>query len=82
MKGFLNDGPAAGRAVEAGDPPVRRGVVVLGKGGIGEDAHRYYVSSIDSSGAVYTYGATVWRPLEAGPRVINVLQPDETDQRN
>lgn len=29
MKGFLNDGPAAGQVVEVGDPPIRRGVIVL-----------------------------------------------------
>ena len=80
MKGFLSDGPAAGQVVEAGDPPVRRGVVVLGGGGFGEDAHRYYLSSIDSGGAVYTYGGTVWWPPEAGPHVINAMQPAETHQ--
>ena len=32
VKGFLNDGPAAGQVVEAGDPPVRRGVIVLDPG--------------------------------------------------
>jgi hypothetical protein len=82
MKGLLSDGPAAGQAVEAGDPPVRRGIVVLGEGGFGEDAHRYYLSSIDSSGAVFVYGGTVWWPLEAGPRVITVVPPDETGQRS
>jgi len=82
MKGFLSDGPAAGQAVEAGDPPVRRGVVVLDKGGFGEDAHRYYLSSIDSTGAVYTYGGVVWWPAEAGPQVIDALQPDKTGPRN
>ena len=81
MKGFLSDGPAAGQVVDAGDSPVRRGVVVLGEEGFGEDAHRYYLSSIDSSGAVYTYGGSVWWPPEAGPRVINALQPAEAGQR-
>jgi hypothetical protein len=34
MKGFLNDGPAAGQVVEVGDPPIRRGVIVLDAGGL------------------------------------------------
>lgn len=70
MKGFLKDGPAAGRVVEAGDPPARRAVIVLDAGGFGEDAHRYYLSAVDASGAVYTHGGAVrWRP-EAGPHVV------------
>jgi hypothetical protein len=69
MKGFLKDGPAAGHAVDAGDPPMRRGVIVLNTGGFGEDAHRYLLSAIDASGAVYSYGGKVsWAP-EAGPPV-------------
>jgi hypothetical protein len=46
MNGFLSDGPAAGQVVEAGDPPVRRGVVVLGNEGshgsaqLGDGPHR------------------------------------------
>ncbi len=78
MKGFLSDGPAAGQVVEAGDPPVRRGVIVLDNEVFGENAHRYYLSSIDSSGAVYVYGGAVWWPPEAGPRVTNTLQPEDT----
>ena len=73
MKGFLKDGPAAGQAVEAGDPPIRRGVIVLDDGGFGEAAYRYYLSSVDASGAVYTYGGLVRWPPEAGPRVIREL---------
>jgi hypothetical protein len=69
MKGFLKDGPAAGQAFEVGDPPIRRGIV-LGEAGFGEHAHRYYLSEIDDSGAVYTYGGAVRWPPEAGPRVI------------
>ena len=69
MKGFLKDGPAAGQAFEVGDPPIRRGIIVLGEAGFGEHAHRYYLSEVDDSGAVYTYGGAVrWSP-EAGPRV-------------
>lgn len=36
VKGFLADGPAAGHTVEVGDPPVRRGVIVLGGASFGE----------------------------------------------
>jgi hypothetical protein len=70
MKGFLRDGPAAGQVVEAGDPPVRRGVFVVAAEGFGEDAHRYYLCSVDSTGVVYTYGGPVFWPPEAGPRVV------------
>jgi hypothetical protein len=70
MRGFLKDGPAAGHVVEVGDPPLRRGVMVLDTGGFGEDAHRYYLCALDSSGAVYTYGGRVPWPPEAGPPVI------------
>ena len=69
MNGFLKDGPATGQVVEAGDPPTRRGVIVAGERTFGEDAFRYYLSSIDSSGAVYTYGGKIPWPLEAGPQV-------------
>ena len=71
MKGFLKDGPAAGQAFEVGDPPIRRGMIVLSESHIGEHAHRYYLSEIDDSGAVYTYGGAVPWPPEAGPWVIN-----------
>jgi hypothetical protein len=81
MKGFLKDGPAAGQVVEAGDPPIRRGVVVVGQGAFGEDAHRYYLTSIDSSGAVYGYGGTVPWPPEVGPRMIKT-EPVETGQNS
>jgi hypothetical protein len=69
MKGFLNDGPAAGHVVEVGDPPLRRGVIVLDPGGFGEQAHRYYLTAVDASGAVYTHGDVVHWPPEAGPHV-------------
>jgi hypothetical protein len=69
MKGFLSDGPAAGQVIEAGDPPARRGVLVLDAGGFGEQAHRYYLSAVDPSGAVYTHGGMVRWPPEAGPHV-------------
>ena len=71
MKGFFKDGPAAGQAIEVGDPPKRRGGIVLDETGFGADAHRYHLSEIDSSGAVYTHGGKVPWPPEARPRVIN-----------
>jgi hypothetical protein len=36
MKGFLRDRPAAGQAFEVGDPPIRRGMIVLGEAAFGE----------------------------------------------
>jgi hypothetical protein len=69
MMGFLKDGPAAGHAVEVGDPPMRRGVIVLDAVGFGEDAHRCYLCSVDASSAIYSYAGPVrWAP-EAGPHV-------------
>jgi hypothetical protein len=53
-------------------------VIVLDNEGFGENAHRYYLSAIDPSGAVYFYGGAVWWPPEAGPRVTNTLQPEDT----
>ena len=76
MKGFFTDGPAAGQAVEVGDPPIRRGVIVLDKSGFGADAHRYYLSEIDSSGAIYTHGGKVPWPPQAGPPVVMNATPD------
>ena len=70
MTGFLKNGPAAGQAFEVGDPPIRRGIIVLGEAAFGEHAHRFYLSEIDDSGAVYTYGGAVPWPLEAGPWVV------------
>ena len=70
MKGFLEDGPAAGQLVEAGDPPIRRGIIVVGHGTFGEEAHRYYLSAVNESAAVYIHGGPVPWPPEAGP-VVN-----------
>lgn len=81
MKGFLKDGPAAGIAVEAGDPPIRRGVIVLGTNAFGETACRYYLSAIDASGAVYNYGGDVRWPPEAGPPVIKSAEHIHTGNR-
>lgn len=49
---------------------MRRGVIVLSQGTFGEDAHRYYLSAIDATGATYTHGGKVAWPPEAGPRVV------------
>ena len=45
-------------------------MIVLGESAFGEHAHRYYLSEIDDSGAVYTYGGAVPWPPEAGPWVV------------
>jgi hypothetical protein len=70
MKGLLIDGPAAGMVVEAGDPPLRRAIVIPGEGGFAEVAYRYYLSSIDSAGAGYKFGGQVPWPPEAGSYAI------------
>ena len=70
VKGLLIDGPAAGIVAEAGDPPVRRAIVVPGGGGFGEDAYRYYLKSIDAAGASYAFGGKVPWPPEARSQVI------------
>jgi hypothetical protein len=82
MKGLLADGPAAGHVVEVGDPPFRRGVIVLDEGAFGEDVHRDSLSSIDSSGVVYSDGGKVRWPPEAWPGVTTALKPVETTERN
>ena len=69
MLGFLKDGPAVGQAFGVGDPPMRRGMVVLSESGFSEHACRYYLCELDGSGAVYTFGGAVRWPLEAGPPV-------------
>ena len=43
---------------------------MLDPGGFGEQAHRYYLSAVDASGAVYTHGGVVPWPPEAGPHVV------------
>jgi len=62
--------------VEAGDPPLRRAIVIPGASGFAEDAYRYYLSSIDPAGASYTFASTVAWPPEAGSQVIA-----QTDRR-
>ena len=76
MKGFLIDGPAAGTVVEAGEPAIRRGIVVPREGGFAEDAYRYYLRSIDSSGAAYTFGGKVPWPPEARSHFIRPLMDE------
>jgi hypothetical protein len=73
VKGLLIDGPGAGRVIDAGDPPARRGIVVLREGEFAEDAYRYYLSSIDATGAVYTFGGEVPWPPEPGSRILRPL---------
>ena len=51
--------------MDAGDPPVRRGVIVVGEGGFGEEAHRYYLTAIEDGGATYAHGGRVPWPPEA-----------------
>jgi hypothetical protein len=70
MNGQLKHGPADGRIVEAGDPPIRRDIVVVGDGTFGEDAHRYYLSTVDDTGATYLHGGRVSWPPEASAAVV------------
>jgi hypothetical protein len=77
VKGLLIDGPAAGSVIESGDPPLRRGIIVSGQDGFGEDAYRYYLSSVDPGGASYKCGGKVAWPPEASCEVIGRL----ADQR-
>ena len=67
------DGPGADHGIDAGDPPARRGIVVLCEGGFAEDAYRYYWSSVDDGGAVYTFGGRVPWPPEAGSQIVRPL---------
>jgi hypothetical protein len=43
--------------------------VIPGEGGFGEDAYRYSLSSIDATGASYTFGGEVPWPPEAASQV-------------
>ena len=65
MKGVLKDGPAAGQAFEVGDPPIRRGMIVLGEAAFGEHGHRYYLSA---GLTMLTYGHVI-DELEDAPRI-------------
>ncbi|MFZ0384695.1 MAG: hypothetical protein WAL22_03435 [Solirubrobacteraceae bacterium] len=52
MQGLLVDGPAAGQVVDAGEPPVRRAVLVANAGGFGELAYRYYPDAVNFDQAI------------------------------
>jgi hypothetical protein len=77
VKGLLIDGHAEGSVVEAGDPPLRRGIIVMSEDGFAKDAYRYCLTSVAASGAAYTYGGKVAWPPEARSEVIGRL----ADQR-
>ena len=70
MKGRLKHGPADGQIVEAGDPPIRRGIIVVGEGTFGEEAHGYYLSTVDQTAATYLHGGRVSWPPEASAAVV------------
>jgi hypothetical protein len=73
VKGLLIDGPAAGSVVEAGDPPVRRRIIVKARDGFSENAYRYHLTSVDGSGASYAYsGRAAWLP-EARSQMVGHL---------
>jgi hypothetical protein len=74
---MLIDGPGAGHLVEAGDPPIRRAVVVPGADGFGELAYRYYLESVDVDQATYRCAGLVEWPPEARSEIVRRL----TDQR-
>jgi hypothetical protein len=70
VKGFLLDGPSAGQVVEAGDPPIRRTVVVPDANGFGEVAYRYYLESVDCDQATYRCAGEVESPPEVADLLI------------
>jgi hypothetical protein len=76
---MLIDGPGAGQVVEAGDPPVRRAVVVPGAEGFGELAYRYYLASVDSGQAAYRCAGEVEWPPVASKEIVRRLadQPEQ-----
>ena len=73
MTGLLIDGPAAGRIVNAGDPPIRRAIVVLDADGFSERAYRYYLESVSDGHASYVCAGEVRWPPEARWEVIHRL---------
>ena len=44
-------------------------MVVFGEGAFGEEAHRYYLSTVDETGATYLHGGIVSWPPEAAVAV-------------
>ncbi len=79
MKGLLSDGPAAGSVLEVGDPPLRRGIVVLDGDRLSAEGFRYYLSAVGPDGAVYRFGGQVEWPPEARLQVIKLLVDPELD---
>jgi hypothetical protein len=77
VKGMLIDGPAVGHLVEAGDPPIRRAVVVPDADGFGELAYRYYLESVDVDRATYRCAGLVEWPPESRSEIVRRL----SDQR-
>ena len=73
VQGLLIDGPSAGQVVEAGDPPVRRAVVVPGEQGFGELAYRYYLESVEFDRATYRCAGQVEWPPEASSQMVRRL---------
>lgn len=73
VKGLLIDGPSAGQVVDAGDPPIRRAVVVPSVDGFGEQAYRYYLASVDTEHATYRCAGGVDWPPEANRQIVRRL---------
>jgi hypothetical protein len=73
VKGLLIDGPGAGQVVDAGDPPVRRAVVVRGADGFGELAYRYYLESVGFDQATYRCAGEVEPAPEASSEIVRRL---------
>ena len=57
---------------------MRRGVIVVGDAPFGQEAHRYHLSAVDASGAVYTHGGAVLWPLEAQTPVQRTGHADKS----
>jgi hypothetical protein len=74
---MLIDGPSAGQVVDAGNPPIRRAVVVPGSDRFGEPAYRYYLESVDIAHATYRCAGQVEWPPEATSEIVRRL----SDQR-
>lgn len=73
VKGLLIDGPSAGQVVDAGDPPIRRAVVVPGVEGFGEHAYRYYLASVQTDHATYRCAGGVDWPPESNREIVRRL---------
>ena len=51
---------------------------MVGDTPFGQEAHRYHLSAVDASEAVYTHGGAVLRPLEAGTPVRRTGHADKS----